>query len=65
MILRKCSLLFSNLCGPFDVAQDMLSVPSTRLRVCPECIEGTCFAGDIRVSCGSAALEPSRWLYTG
>jgi hypothetical protein len=61
--LEQIVYLFSDLCGPFDVAQDMLGVPSTRLRVCPECIEGTCFAGDIpSFTCGSAALEPSPCL---
>jgi hypothetical protein len=53
--LEQIVYLFSDLCGPFDVAQDMLGVPSTRLR--------TCFAGDIpSFTCGSAALEPSPCL---
>jgi len=50
---RNSSPLFSDLCGPFDVAQDMLGVPSAVLR--------TCFAGDIpRFGCGSAALGTPR-----
>jgi hypothetical protein len=43
-------LLFSDLCGPFDFAQDMLGV----------------FAGDIpSFSYGSAAPKRPPWLYTG